>query len=522
MAKPVYTKETIQREAVALVANYGTARNAAAAIYQQTRGLKGGPVARHTVEMWISDVMTGVDVDAPTAERPRIYTKGTLTRALAESLVREHGTAAAAAAAIAQFTRNRLGKGNVDPTTIKSWFSDVLADSESARNTADRRAEKAAGHPILENAYSNEDLNRLATLLKDANIPVDAIAKIDGVNVKSWGVHAKVKDADGNQRIETKSLYASTLKFTPRGPAFPVITPAAPTKVVFTAVPRIMRKTSVAVVLSDAQIGFLRDFHSDVLEPIHDPDALDVAFQIVGHVAPNQLGVIGDWLDLAQFSRWDQHPEYDRTTQPAIDAGHRILAEFIAAAGPQCKDRWCTGGNHDARFERYLLKHAKAALYLRPADSQPEDWPSFSMPSMLRFKELGVSYSGQYPSGEHWLSDTLVAMHAPPKKLEMRASVIHGHTHHIGTSTSVTHGRGGRATHMIYDIGCLCRVGSTDVPYRLLRTQTPSDRARTDWAQGIAIVEMVDGGHHQVTQVRIENGTALYAGRAFQARRIAA
>jgi hypothetical protein len=73
----------------------------------------------------------------------------------------------------------------------------------------------------------------------------------------------------------------------------------------------------------------------------------------------------------------------------------------------------------------------------------------------------------------------------------MQASVIHGHTHKLERRPFVQHARDGRRVRFVADVGCLCRTGATSEPFGLLVTNTPSDRARTDWVQGLATVNIV-------------------------------
>jgi hypothetical protein len=525
MAKPVYTKETIQREAVALVANYGTARNAAAAIYQQTRGLKGGPVARHTVEMWISDVMTGVDVDAPTAERPRIYTKGTLTRALAESLVREHGTASAAAAAIAPFTRNRLGKGNVDPTTIKSWFSDVLADSDSARNTAARRAENTAGHPILEDAYSNEDLNRLARLLETANVPVSAIKTIDQVKLKSYGVFAKVKDKDGNETLDTKALYSTSLVLSPNwedGPAWPVVQPGAVGKLEWNPSSEPVGEFAQRVFfIPDIQIGYYRNIVTMKLEPFHDLAAIDCMLQMLRDFRPTRVVILGDFLDCASLSRYLQVPEFQLTLQPSIYYGTALLQKARELAGPDCEFDFLEG-NHERRVAEMIAINAKSAYGLRRGTDTPEAWPVLSIQNLLCFDALRIRCSTPYPSGQVWVTSKLVAQHQDPKSTDIRATIIHGHQERRKNDSRTVHYQHGSET---YDTWCFPGLGRIDdvaEPTQLQRTSVPSDRTRKNANQGLGVAYVFKSGSFHIEPVKIERGFGVLAGKPYQGRALSA
>lgn len=367
-----------------------------------------------------------------------------------------------------------------------------------------------------------ERLNRIDALIDRANIPLEALGAIKSTRLKAYAGFYKSIDKNGNPTSVRVPMYSTSIDITPPDPRYPVAQQAPPTTILFAEPPRILRKTRQELVVSDIQAGWLRDSGTDVLEPIHDPDAIDVAQQVTRDVAPSKVIFVGDVADLAMFSRWSQHPEYDRTLQPSIDVVHQILGEFISAAGPQCTERIMIGSNHDHRIEKGVLEWNKQALGVRRA-GQPDGWPVFSLGYLARFDDLGLQWSGHFPGGEYYMLDDLVVMHAPPKAKEFRASVIHGHTHHITTTPAVQHSRAGRISAFVYDIGCLCQTGATTEQFRLLVTKVPSDRGRTDWNQGIAVVSIVDGlgsqaAFHSVEQVSIVDGRANFAGAHYTAR----
>jgi len=388
------------------------------------------------------------------------------------------------------------------PSTMRTRVRKMLARVEA--------------HPIAE-PRDPELINRVAELLQRSNVDPNTIQRIRGLKLKSYGV--AIKNAEG--KIETEGLYSTSFQADPivNADDNPCLTQAPPITVLYSPhdAPRIARRLRIVCIISDAQIGFLRASDGS-LDTIHDLAALDVTKQIIAAEQPDELLSIGDWIDFTTFSRWPQHTEFAGTAQASIDDASRILGEMISAAGRKCTKRTLVSGNHDIRLETYALNNAKAYLGLKRA-GKPDEWPVLSLPYMLRLDDLDVAYHGNYPAGEHWITDGLVAMHAPPKKLEISASVIHGHLHSITRTPSVAHGRFGRQTYSIFDVGCVCKVGSTDEPTRLIRTLTPSDRARTNWLQGTAVVEILEGKipRHQVSQVEIKDGVAIHGGQTFTA-----
>lgn len=350
----------------------------------------------------------------------------------------------------------------------------------------------------------------LADLLEKSNTPSELIEK-GKLRKLVVGTHPfSYKNAEGEGVTEGLFTKRATFEFDTLKdtPAFPLIQPASPTSFVYSERgPYIMRKVRRHIIVSDAQIG--RIWRDGVMVETHDPTALEVTEQITADVQPDELDYVGDWMDWSMLSRWPKKPEYVSTTQQGIQDGYDWHGRLIVAAGPRCKRKRKAKGNHDDRPAIFLRELNLEAMGLRRA-SDTTGWPVFSTEFLLRYDELGIEVSDPYPNGTIWLTDDLVIMHAPPKKLEMAASVIHGHTHKLTRETWAQTSSTGRLTFFRYDIGCVCKIDGS----------VPSDRPRTDWAQGIALVEILDGKLpiHRVEQIHIDNGRSLFEGRLYEAK----
>lgn len=368
---------------------------------------------------------------------------------------------------------------------------------------------------VLEPA--NEHKNRIQDLLDHSSVQTEAVGKIRDVRLSAWGGGIKNKEGEW----EEHGLYATKINLYPDTPRFPLVQPATPTTINHIDAPRILKKVKQIVIVSDAQIGYLRDVQTQKLEPIHDPRALEICRRIIADVNPVKCVGIGDWMDWSTFGRWQKRPEFFGVVQPSIQAGYEWKGRLVAAANAKC-EWWEIGSNHAIRPETFILEYNREALHLtravRPEDRGALEWPVFSEQFLLRYDELGIKFSGHYPGGELYLLPDLVALHAPPKKTEFAASYIHGHTHRLQAYTHVIHSFEGRKTYVSYDTGCLCSVDTTTNTRRLLVTRVPSDRGRTDWAQGLSVIEYIDDklAKHQVHLVRIDNGISLFAGKIYQ------
>lgn len=359
-----------------------------------------------------------------------------------------------------------------------------------------------------------DQTSRLEKLLEKANVPLNAIGSIGKVKFSQWGYQQKGPDGEPITGV----LDSTEVHLEPSAPLFPVVNHAKPNIIQFNEAPRILRQTRSVVIISDTQVGFLQDPETKAIEPIHDPIAMRVSNLVAAAVCPDELCFIGDYMDWPFLSRWQQHDEFDAVNE-SIQEAYDQLCLTIAAAGPQVRKKIMIGGNHDIRPEKMLLEHNRKAMRVRRA-ADTSGWPVFSQPYLLRYDELGIHYPGHYPGGEYYLLPKLLLTHAPPKAKEFQASVIHGHTHHITRATSVQHNSCGRETYFNYDVGCLCQVGSTENRQRLMVTRVPSDRARTDWAQGMAVVNIVGEEFFSVDQISILDGRAIYNGQVFDGREV--
>jgi hypothetical protein len=278
------------------------------------------------------------------------------------------------------------------------------------------------------------------------------------------------------------------------------------------------------MILPDPQIGF-RLYEDGTLDPFHDEQAIDVALQITAVVQPDLVLWLGDYLDLAEFSHFEQEPAFARSTQAAIDYGHALLAK-VGALVPGAR-QVLLEGNHDRRLQKHVTANAMAAFGLRQACG---DWPVLSVPHLLRLDELGVEYVGGYPAGEYWVSDRLRAIHgvivrnggstARAVAGAESVSTLFGHIHRIETGYATVRTRAGGQTRVAHSPGCLCRIdgavpstkGSTTLDERPVQSWE-------NWQQGLTVVSYRDGDEpfslESVFIDTVSGHRAAYGGRVY-------
>lgn len=344
-------------------------------------------------------------------------------------------------------------------------------------------------------------------MLEDNGIPPENISQVKAVRVNEW--QGMVKDPSGEPRIV--DMKAASLVLHPSwetGPEWPVIQPAKPVsvRVPKRRAPALVGKWKTLLFLPDEQIGFRR-LSSGVLDPFHDPRAIDIALQVAEAERPDSIIHAGDLNDFAAFSRHRQEPGFAMTVQPGIQYAY----EYLARLSEICRDHRVISGNHDIRLQNYIIDNAQAAFGLKRADADvPERWPVMSIQNLLRFEELGIEYVGSYPSGATYVNDNLAAIHgarignrtrtaAQIVVEDERVSILHGHTHKRALAAKTRNTRGQGKQSLAYSPGCLCRIDGA-VPSTKGQIDANGDPVRSweDWQNGVAIVryEEDDGRFH--------------------------
>jgi predicted phosphodiesterase len=303
-----------------------------------------------------------------------------------------------------------------------------------------------------------------------------------------------------------------------------VIKPAKPPK----HAPALLSGWKTAVILPDPQIGY-RNIGGN-MDPFHDERAMDVALQIVAAVArDSRVDVVvnlGDFLDLPAHSKYDQHLNWQTTTQAAIDAGHIFLAKQRATV-PDAQIV-VLEGNHDKRISDSIMRFNLTSSGLKRANL-PEDFPVLTTPFLLRTADINVEWLDGYPARKFWLNDWIKCVHgsivrssgstASAYARSDRTSTIFGHIHRIEVHHTTQQDRHGPVRQFAATPGCLCRVdgavpsvkGAVDLSGKPLTNYE-------DWQQGVIILRYRDDDPRYVLDtIHIQDGWAVYFGQEFAA-----
>lgn len=223
------------------------------------------------------------------------------------------------------------------------------------------------------------------------------------------------------------------------------------------------------------------------------------------YIAKNQPDVliqIGDFMDFFSLSSYKKRvPPKDRLyLHKEINTG-RIKLKQWAQLAPNAR-KVLIAGNHEQRLESYLELHA-AELY---------GLEEMSVPSLLQMDQSGWEYLGPYGAGVWLCKNRLWCTHgqyvrkysayAAKEHVErMGLSVIHGHTHRLG-SFFKTHSLTGKQ-YVGYEVGCIADF-----------KRTPKSSSSVDWQHGFAQI-WVDGHNFKVDLVPINNGKCIVHGERY-------
>jgi predicted phosphodiesterase len=357
---------------------------------------------------------------------------------------------------------------------------------------ADNIVDQAASTPQVK----RDALGKIAALLERNGIDVDEVGRVTRVSL----YQSLTKDDEGEAQIHD----LAAVQLSPAwetGPEWPVIQPGPQVKLPPVKSKGQQRDLSRAVVLPDCQIGYYR-LADDTLEPTHDETAIDVALAVTKAADPDVVVMVGDNLDLPEFStKYLTTAPFQRTTQAAIDRA-TLLAAQVRRAAPRARIVWLAG-NHEERLPRMIASNAAAAFGLRKGN-MPDSWPVLSVPFLCRFDEYDVEFVPGYPASSYWINERLRVIHGDKVNSNgvtatrylgsEKVSVLYGHIHRIEWAERTREDYDGPRTILAASPGCLARTdgavpsvkGGTDLDGRPLTRHE-------DWQQGMCVVDFEPG-----------------------------
>ena len=411
-------------------------------------------------------------------------------------------------------------------------IGEIIGKSKDATRSAHRRWKKKPTNRMPAQGFKwNEDGNiadiefvteqRITTLeqLLEVGKVDENVWAVDHWILNKWEVGAN--DAGKNLRVHPLfQVKAWLIKKVPIA-IFPVIQPILcdyePAAIDFSSLLSFKEKGEIctSLIWGDPHFGFERDMRGGYDFAYHNEDVLRVILNIAEHLQPDRMDIIGDMLDLAEWSdKYFRSPEMMETTQESINAAHWWLKEFRTAL--PSTEIFLYEGNHELRMQKALIAHLRMAYGLRSADNL-ELPPAMSIPNLLALDGLGIKWIGGYPDNKVWLNNELQISHgdvtrAGPgdttKAISKDAyhSQIIGHIHRVEMTTHTHNTRDEQRYVTAFSPGCTCWCDN----------RVPGNGTNRQWQNGCGVVEYeVDGSGFNITPIVVQNGRAVYNGRVF-------
>lgn len=191
----------------------------------------------------------------------------------------------------------------------------------------------------------------------------------------------------------------------------------------------------------------------DIHFPFHHSGRLAVALTGMRALEPTRIDLLGDNLDNANYSRFENRKEWADSTQAGIDQYAEFLG-MLRADHPEADIVWHEG-NHDQRLEKRVREYNEDLLGIRRSGEKLE---ALSLEFLLHLGELGVRYSRGYPSAREIVNNQLEIYHgsvtsssglAASKVIQQAfLSFNTGHTHNLGVVSKTFYV--GNEEHTIY------------------------------------------------------------------------
>lgn len=358
---------------------------------------------------------------------------------------------------------------------------------EGKRSRTHIEADK--GHIEFPNG-EDVDLNDVDTLLIGRDL-----------DPKQWSVEsARVNEWDGNTSEGVKVFRQLRVNITRKVQSS--FTPAYLPGPKFSPKGQVKRDSELIVVASDQHA------------PFHDEDLHEKFCRWLEVNKPDKGIIPGDLVDFGEISRHRKDPAWQASVQNCIDAGYKILFEYLSSS-PNTVWQYCEG-NHEARLRNILIDEVPALYGLSPALT---DDPAFGLKHLLRLDELNIEYVGAAGTYEHTkipLSNKIAVLHghiatkgsgssALKTLREQHHSVVQGHSHRASQVFETVYDiEGNPETLVAIEAGTMAKIKGG-----LGYTVNP------DWQNGFCAIELWPDGRFKADLATYVAGDLFWRGERY-------
>lgn len=358
-------------------------------------------------------------------------------------------------------------------------------------------------------------IKTLDDLLEVAEVDLD-VWKVSRYKVNKWAVGAKHPDTG---EIVTEPLFqvkATLKRKVVEKQEFPAIQPVVINSNIKELETDTDKELKSAVVIPDSQNGYMKDMETGELTPFHNRKCWDLAIKLIKEVKPETVVLLGDMLDMAEWTlKYQRKPQMFFTTQAALIELNWWLAK-IRKIVPEAEIIYLEG-NHEDRLSRALMENMKAAYMLKKADEVESD-PMLSVPNMLGLDDLNIEYRGDYPNNEYWLNENAVCHHGdsvssvPGKTAgnavkDARATMIFGHSHRLEMASKTIYAIKGDVTYRAISLGTFAKIGG----------KTPGKKEKQNWQNAVGVVKYKEGNDiFEIYPLFIQHNHLIWNDKVFE------
>ena len=365
-------------------------------------------------------------------------------------------------------------------------------------------------------ATSRQPIKTLDELIASHQIDMAVWRQHGEVLHNVWTTPRAKRGADGFEFFENHQVKARFIKRNPEA-IFPVIQPNDLCVEFKDPVPPKREGIGTSFVFADPHFGYRKDLKTARLTPFHNRRVLDVCLQIISITQPDRVDILGDWLDMSEWTdKFMRDPEFYWTTQPALLESAWWLTQ-IRMAVPNAYIA-LHQGNHDKRLDDALKTHLPAAYDLKAVDELDLP-PALSLPKLLALHKLHVDWVGDYPNDRAWVNNGVMLEHgekALSPGMTSRAVVkdahechVFGHVHRREMTDKSIHTREGDRSVTAFCPACTCWTDG----------RVPGSNPRGQWQNGAAHIHYeINGDGYSIDPVFIHKDRALIDGGVVRGR----
>ena len=337
--------------------------------------------------------------------------------------------------------------------TFKTRSFNSLTEAVSIRPA---RSKRKVSKETLNNGTSVFTLQDIYDRCKNGS----ELAKELGVTEDKWIIDNSKASVWNNGKDVLKSIRFEARPRYPENPVIPVLQPLSFPHTRYNHRKIDKLKSVKTYCISDAHIGYNRNFQTGELTPYQRESVMKIHLQIMDVEKPDRVILQGDMLDFAEVSsKFIKKPEFYQTVQPAINYLGRYL-QTIREILPEAEIIYFSG-NHEERLLRFQYENMAFAYGLKGYN---QERPLLSIENLLGLDDLGIAHVNY--KDEYWITDKLRAIHGEFTRSATEInqndiSTVQGHLHTMQRMYKNKKSRYKRTPNVIVTNGCSCKLDGT-------------------------------------------------------------